>query len=145
MTADASYDPKQPSASRDTILGAAEELLSANGYAGTSISMICRRTGLRASSIYWHFGSKEGLLDQVLERAAERVLASLLSAELASARPQQRLEELFLACLAVPGSERAVAFRVLTQQMKVALAHQDALPDTAFTEALDAALPPIGS
>jgi zinc protease len=29
---------------------------------------------------------------------------------------------------------------VLTEQMKVALAHQDALPDTAFAEALDAAL-----
>ena len=33
-----------------------------------------------------------------------------------------------------------VAFRVLTDQLKVALAHQDALPDTAFTQALDAAL-----
>jgi len=32
------------------------------------------------------------------------------------------------------------AFRVLTQQMRVALAHQDALPDTAFAEALEAAL-----
>src|SRR6202171_3603481 len=33
-----------------------------------------------------------------------------------------------------------VAFRVLTEQLKVTLANQDALPDTAFTEALDAAL-----
>jgi zinc protease len=33
-----------------------------------------------------------------------------------------------------------VAFRVLTQQMKVALANQDALPETAFMQALDAAL-----
>jgi zinc protease len=32
------------------------------------------------------------------------------------------------------------AFRVLTEQLKVALAHQDALPDVAFQEALDAAL-----
>src|SRR5207244_7667310 len=33
-----------------------------------------------------------------------------------------------------------VAFRALTEQMKVRLANQDALPDTAFNEALDAAL-----
>jgi len=33
-----------------------------------------------------------------------------------------------------------VAFRVLTEQMRVSLAHQDALPETAFAEALDAAL-----
>jgi zinc protease len=33
-----------------------------------------------------------------------------------------------------------VAFRVLTDQMKVALAHQDALPEAAFTAALEAAL-----
>jgi zinc protease len=32
------------------------------------------------------------------------------------------------------------AFRVLTQQMKVALAHQDDLPESAFTRALNAAL-----
>jgi zinc protease len=33
-----------------------------------------------------------------------------------------------------------VAFRVLTQQLKTALANQDALPDTAFERALDGAL-----
>jgi zinc protease len=33
-----------------------------------------------------------------------------------------------------------VAFRVLTEQLKVTLANRDALPDTAFAEALDAAL-----
>ncbi len=33
-----------------------------------------------------------------------------------------------------------VAFRVLTQQLKTALAHQDALPDAAFIQTLDAAL-----
>ena len=33
-----------------------------------------------------------------------------------------------------------VAFGVLTRQLKVALAHRDALPDSAFSEALDAAL-----
>jgi zinc protease len=33
-----------------------------------------------------------------------------------------------------------VAFRVLSEQMKVALAHEDALPDAAFTKMLDAVL-----
>jgi zinc protease len=33
-----------------------------------------------------------------------------------------------------------VAFRVLSEQMKVALAHEDALPDAAFAKVLDAAL-----
>jgi len=114
MIANPSHDLKQPGASRDTILEVAEELLAANGYAGTSISMICRRAGLPASSVYWHFGSKERILDEVLERVTERVLASVPRAELGSARPQQRIEELLLACIAEPGSERAVAFRLLT-------------------------------
>ena len=35
-----------------------------------------------------------------------------------------------------------VAFGVLTEQLKVALANQDAMPDTAFDEALDARADP---
>ncbi len=54
--------------SRQRILDAAVRLMSARGYDGTSIAAIVGEAGLPASSIYWHFGSKEGVLLAAIER-----------------------------------------------------------------------------
>lgn len=58
--------------SREEILEAAAGLMSAKGYAATSISDLAKVSGLPASSIYWHFGSKSGVLGAVMERGAAR-------------------------------------------------------------------------
>jgi len=55
-------------ASRERILSTAIELFAERGYAGTAVSEICRRTGTVATSLYHHFGSKEGLLGAAIER-----------------------------------------------------------------------------
>lgn len=51
--------------------------MSERGYAGTSVSAICKEVGVAATSLYWHFGSKEGLLAAVMERGAARWFAGL--------------------------------------------------------------------
>lgn len=56
---------------RERVLEAAAELIAGQGYAATSITQISRRSGANPASIYWAFGSKEGLLAAVMERAAE--------------------------------------------------------------------------
>jgi AcrR family transcriptional regulator len=58
--------------SRRKILDAASSLMGERGFAGTSISEVSKRSGLPASSIYWHFESKEGLLGAVVEEGAQR-------------------------------------------------------------------------
>ena len=63
---------QQGAESRRRILDVASTLMSERGFAGTSISEVSRRSGLPASSIYWHFGSKEGLLGAVVEEGAQR-------------------------------------------------------------------------
>ncbi len=63
--------------SRDEILDAAEALMARQGYDGASISAICSECGLPASSIYWHFGSKEGVLAAVMERGAVRFFTTV--------------------------------------------------------------------
>jgi len=68
---------RQGAASRDEILDAAESLMARQGYDGASISAICSECGLPASSIYWHFGSKEGVLAAVMERGAARFFATI--------------------------------------------------------------------
>jgi AcrR family transcriptional regulator len=63
--------------SRELLLDAAEALMSEKGYAATPVSAICLRAGVAPTSLYWHFGSKEGLLATVMERGAERWFAAL--------------------------------------------------------------------
>jgi AcrR family transcriptional regulator len=87
-------DLPQPADSRQRILNAALELMSENGYAGTSMSMIRKRSGVAASSAYWHFGSKESLLASVVEYSAREWLASLPRWEQMSGTPVERLVEM---------------------------------------------------
>ncbi|MER7482732.1 TetR/AcrR family transcriptional regulator [Streptomyces sp. NPDC126510] len=78
--------------SRDAILDTAGELMSRHGYAATSISMISTACGLPASSIYWHFGSKDGIYVAVLERARTALLAALPPVEVPGVDVTQRLD-----------------------------------------------------
>ena len=70
--------------SRETILDVATRLMSARGYEGTSISAIAKESGLPASSIYWHFSSKVGVLTAVMERGNARFHAEVASIEIPS-------------------------------------------------------------
>jgi AcrR family transcriptional regulator len=66
----------QGARSREDILDAAERLMGARGYTATSISELARASGLPTSSIYWHFGSKAGVLGAVMERGSRRFFAA---------------------------------------------------------------------
>jgi AcrR family transcriptional regulator len=72
---------QQGEQSRELILDATERLMSSRGYAATSISDIRKACGLPPSSIYWHFGSKEGVLAAVMERGADRFFAAIPTSE----------------------------------------------------------------
>jgi AcrR family transcriptional regulator len=54
--------------SRQRILDAAAEIAGERGYDGTSIALVSERSGLPASSIYWHFRDKDHLIAAVIER-----------------------------------------------------------------------------
>ncbi|HEY4887388.1 MAG TPA: TetR/AcrR family transcriptional regulator [Candidatus Dormibacteraeota bacterium] len=92
MTATA--EVSQPLDSRHRILEAATRLMSERGYAGTSISMITKLSGLPASSTYWHFGSKEQLLSEVLENAASNFLHTLPRLEDVEGTPRARFHKI---------------------------------------------------
>lgn len=54
--------------SRDVILDAARDLVASRGYDGMAISDLSAQSGLPASSIYYHFGNKLGVLAALLDR-----------------------------------------------------------------------------
>lgn len=58
---------QQGEASRQRILEATLAIAAERGYEGTSVAAVTEATGLPASSIYWHFGSKDQLLADTLE------------------------------------------------------------------------------
>jgi AcrR family transcriptional regulator len=67
--------------SRELILDATERLMATRGYAATSINDIRKACGLPPSSIYWHFGSKQGVLAAVMQRGADRFFAAIPTPE----------------------------------------------------------------
>jgi zinc protease len=83
-------------------------------------------------------------LNKILAGASVGVRADIdqTAERLAGGSTRKDLETMFQLIYLRFTAPRAdpAAFRVLTEQMKVALAHQDALPDTAFADALEAAL-----
>jgi AcrR family transcriptional regulator len=72
---------QQGEQSRELILDASERLMATRGFAATSINDIRKACGLPPSSIYWHFGSKEGVLAAVMERGANRFFAAIPTSE----------------------------------------------------------------
>lgn len=59
---------RDPEATRNAILDAAEEAFLDKGFAETSTSHIARKAGVTKSLIHHHFGSKEALWDEVKVR-----------------------------------------------------------------------------
>ncbi|NVH76746.1 TetR/AcrR family transcriptional regulator [Paraburkholderia sp. JPY432] len=66
--------------SRQEILDAASRVMSAYGYAGTSMSALVNATGIPKSAIYHHFGSKAGLLAEVMAQGARGFFAAMREA-----------------------------------------------------------------
>lgn len=58
---------------KERILDAAEELFAEHGYAATSLRDISAKAGVNLAAINYHFRSKEGLLEAVIDRRLEPV------------------------------------------------------------------------
>lgn len=62
---------------KERLLRVAIDLFAAQGFAGTSIRDIARAMGMSISNIYHYYGSKEGILLAILERASWPLLQGL--------------------------------------------------------------------
>jgi AcrR family transcriptional regulator len=66
---------------RERLLNAAEQLFAERGISGTTLRALTKAARVNLAAVHYHFGSKEGLLDAVVERRA-------------TAMNQERLREL---------------------------------------------------
>lgn len=59
---------------RDGLLTAAIAVLGEEGYKAMSMRAVAERAGVRLSLVHYHFGSKQGLLEAVLDHLTEGLL-----------------------------------------------------------------------
>src|SRR3954464_7651322 len=71
-------DPLAPAASsHDRILAAAKRLFASQGYEATSTMAVARLAGTSESQMMKHFGSKEGLLEAILDQGWQSMAGSV--------------------------------------------------------------------
>ncbi|MGO4856859.1 TetR/AcrR family transcriptional regulator [Arthrobacter sp. 2MCAF14] len=83
--------PVRPGATaRDEILDAAAELFTSQGFANTSTRAIADAVGIRQSSLYHHFGTKDDILAELLDGtvAGGLAFASAVHASLPPSGPR---------------------------------------------------------
>lgn len=88
---------KEAAVRRNEILDAAEQLFVTKGFDKTSTNDILERVGIARGTLYYHFGSKEELLDAIIERMSETLVKR--AAEVAAQKDKPvlaRLTEMML-------------------------------------------------
>ncbi|MFE7559177.1 TetR/AcrR family transcriptional regulator [Kitasatospora sp. NPDC057500] len=61
--------PQDPATTRDRLLAAAERLFLQRGVGQVSVRAVNAEAGLNPGAVHYHFGSREGLVAALLERA----------------------------------------------------------------------------
>ena len=95
---------------KQKILDAAEKLFASQGYADTSVRQIIAEAGVNLAAIHYHFGSKEEMLDAVVQRKAGPVnqkRLEMLDAALARAGGHPLAVEIILEALFRPMADAA--------------------------------------
>ncbi|WP_051466089.1 TetR/AcrR family transcriptional regulator [Pseudofrankia saprophytica] len=89
---------------RGRILDAAVSLFGERGYAGTSVRDIAERLGLTKAALYYHFPSKETILDALLDPFVTELTRIVELIRGASPPQPETIIELMAGLLAGPGS-----------------------------------------
>jgi len=79
---------------RERILEATIELVCKKGFAGTSVREVCEGVGVAKTAIYWHFGSKSGLMAAVIETVTRRWMADFEQAASGGKTPKDAMDGL---------------------------------------------------
>jgi TetR/AcrR family transcriptional regulator, cholesterol catabolism regulator len=88
-----------PSAdTRETLLRLAARSFATQGYTATTMRMIADQAGIEAASIYYHFASKEELVDVVMEHGADSIVQHI-NEHLDALAPTANAEDRFRAAL----------------------------------------------
>lgn len=83
----------RPEETRQRILVASDQLFGELGFDVTTTRDIAARSGINKALIHYHFGTKEDLLELLLDGYYERLTAALVAALGKRARPEEQAED----------------------------------------------------
>ncbi|MFB9484983.1 TetR/AcrR family transcriptional regulator, partial [Streptomyces filamentosus] len=81
-------------ARRRELLDTAAEVFAAQGYDATTVRRIADAAGLLAGSLYYHFDSKESMLDEILRAFLDELRGRYDAVLAASLGPRETIEAL---------------------------------------------------
>jgi AcrR family transcriptional regulator len=114
---------KDPEIRKGEILDAAERLFAIRGYDATTVKDIISAVSIAKGTFYYHFKSKEDVLDGLVKR---RVDVGLEKALAIAADPRLSVEEKLLAIIMAQKPQKTVMknFLPVTHELANALLHQ---------------------
>lgn len=114
---------KEPEIRKNEILDVAEELFAVKGFDGTSTNEILEKAGIARGTLYYHFKSKEDILDGVINRMIDQMMEK--ASEIVANKKVPVLERLTAVILAF-NSDTELGYEVMLEMHKPqnALMHQ---------------------
>ncbi|MFI9201461.1 TetR/AcrR family transcriptional regulator [Streptomyces sp. NPDC053048] len=85
---------KPAPARRGELLATAAEVFAEQGYSATTVRRIADAAGILAGSLYYHFDSKESMLDEILSSFLDELWAGYDAVLAAGLGPRETLEAL---------------------------------------------------
>jgi AcrR family transcriptional regulator len=79
---------------REQILGAADRLFGDKGFDAASVREIAEECGVNKALVHYHFGSKDGLFESVLDNYYQRLDRILLEAMQKPGSPRERISNM---------------------------------------------------
>jgi len=80
---------------KQAILNEALELFSAKGYEGVSVSELTEAAGITKPTLYYYFGSKEGLFEAVCQAHYTRLNSLIIKNAVYKPRPDSYFQDIF--------------------------------------------------
>jgi len=119
---------KEPEIRKNEILDAAEKLFTAKGYEAATINDILAETNIAKGTFYYHYKSKEDVLDGIIKR---RIDAGLEQAKALAADPRLGVEEKLLSVILAQKPQKPAEEEILPviHEPANALLHQKILSE----------------
>jgi len=122
---------RDPEATRQALLEAAERVFMEKGFGNTALSEIANRAGITKSLIHHYFGSKENLWQEIkqrrMDRYAEEQMAMLQATEPTAELLRDSLILYFKFLMANPEIIRIMAWMFLERDSDICPSNQEAL------------------
>jgi AcrR family transcriptional regulator len=125
MNSSAATDARSRSDTRARIQQVAVELFTEHGYEGTSLREIAERLGVTKAALYYHFRSKEDIIESLVEDLHQQ-MDELIGWASSQPRTVETRREILVRYMAVV-AEREQVFRMLHQNQAVLTAPATAL------------------